>query len=433
MLLDRLFSHLITVGTLELVDADGKLHRFQGEEDGPEVTIRLHDPKLHTRIFLNPELVVGEAYMNGTLTVENGGTIYDFLVLATMNIEKAGGSLHPFANFVKSIDIKFRRFYQRNSQLWARKNVAHHYDLSGELYDLFLDEDRQYSCAYFPTGEEDLETAQKLKKQHIAAKLLLQPGQKVLDIGSGWGGMGLYLAQQGGAEVKGVTLSREQLKRSQARAEKAGLTGQARFELQDYRKVEGRFDRIVSVGMFEHVGVGYYRTYFRKIRELLDVDGVALVHTIGRFDPPGTTNPWIRKYIFPGGYIPALSEIMKAIELEGLWVTDVEVLRLHYAMTLRHWRDRFAANREEAAEIYDETFCRMWEFYLAGSEVSFRFLGNNVFQIQMARKQDAVPLVRDYITDWERSTNRIAGDGADNENVESGKPKKRSTKKSGNS
>lgn len=419
MLLDRLFSHLITMGTLELVDADGVLHRFQGDEDGPNVAIHLHDRRLHTRIFLNPELAVGEAYMDGTLTVENGGTIYDFLVLCTMNIEMAGGSLHPFANFIKSIDIKLRRFYQRNSQLWARKNVAHHYDLSGELYDLFLDEDRQYSCAYFPTGEEDLETAQKLKKQHIAAKLLLKPGQKILDIGSGWGGMGLYLAQQGGADVKGVTLSQEQLKRSRLRAEQAGLADKTRFEMQDYRKIEGRFDRIVSVGMFEHVGVGYYRTYFRKIHDLLTDDGVALVHTIGRFDPPGTTNPWIRKYIFPGGYVPALSEIMKAIELEGLWVTDVEILRLHYAMTLRHWRERFEANRDKAAEIYDETFCRMWDFYLAGSEVSFRFLGNNVFQIQLSRQQNAVPLTRDYIADWERSANRIAGSGATNENVQS--------------
>ncbi len=420
MLLDQVFGRLITAGYLQVVDANGKTRRYEGAEDGPHLTIRLHDRRLHTRVFLNPELAVGEAYMNGTLTVEDG-SIYDFLVLAAMNIERAGGTLHPFANFVKGIDKRLRRFYQRNSQLWARKNVAHHYDLSGELYDLFLDEDRQYSCAYFPTGDEDLETAQKLKKQHIAAKLLLEPGQKVLDIGCGWGGMGLYLAGECDADVKGVTLSEEQLKRARARAEAAGLSDKAKFDLQDYRKVEGRFDRIVSVGMFEHVGVGYYRTYFRKIRELLTDDGVALVHTIGRFDPPGTTNPWIRKYIFPGGYIPALSEVMKAIELEGLWVTDVEVLRLHYAMTLRHWRNRFDSNREKAAEIYDETFCRMWEFYLAGSEISFRFLGNNNFQIQLARKQDAVPLTRDYITDWERSANRVAGTGATNENVETEK------------
>ncbi|MEQ9491746.1 MAG: cyclopropane-fatty-acyl-phospholipid synthase family protein [Alphaproteobacteria bacterium] len=421
MLLDQVFGRLMTAGSLKVIDANGKSRLYEGAEDGPHLTIRLHDRRLHTRVFLNPELVVGEAYMNGTLTVEDG-SIYDFLALAAMNIERAGGSLHPFANFVKSVDKRLRRFYQRNSQLWARKNVAHHYDLSGELYDLFLDEDRQYSCAYFPTGDEDLETAQKLKKQHIAAKLLLEPGQKVLDIGCGWGGMGLYLAGECGADVKGVTLSEEQLKRARARAETAGLAEKARFDLQDYRKVDGRFDRIVSVGMFEHVGVGYYRTYFRKIRDLLTDDGVALVHTIGRFDPPGTTNPWIRKYIFPGGYIPALSEVMKAIEMEGLWVTDVEVLRLHYAMTLRHWRDRFAENREKAAKIYDETFCRMWEFYLAGSEISFRYLGNNNFQIQLARKQDAVPLTRDYITDWERSANRVAGSGATNENIQSEKP-----------
>jgi len=399
MLLARLLKHLIRVGTLTVIDAAGRPHRFQGGTAGPSVTVRLHDRRLHRLLFYNPDLHAGEAYTNGTLTVEDA-SLYDFLELIGRNVELAGG-FHPLTDGARWMDKLFRRLHQFNPAGWARSNVAHHYDLSGALYDLFLDTDRQYSCGYFPTGSEDLETAQALKKRHIAKKLLIRPGQTVLDIGSGWGGMGLYLARDFGARVTGVTLSSEQLKLSRSRAETAGLADRVDFRLRDYRSLEGRFDRIVSVGMFEHVGVGYYRTYFRKIRQLLADDGVALVHTIGRFDAPGTTSPWIRKYIFPGGYIPALSEMMAAVEKEGLWTTDVEVLRLHYAATLRHWRHRFAANRDRARELYDETFCRMWEFYLAVSEVSFRHLGNTVFQIQLARRQDAVPLTRDYLTDWQ--------------------------------
>ena len=278
----------------------------------------------------------------------------------------------------------------------ARRNVAHHYDLSAELYDLFLDADRQYSCAYFTDPAQDLETAQLRKKQHIAAKLLLKPGLRVLDIGCGWGGLGIYLAQQLGAEVTGITLSTEQLAIANARVAAAGLDDRAHFHLRDYRHETGSFDRIVSVGMFEHVGVNHYGEFFSTLRKCLADDGVALLHTIGRRDSPGSTNPWLQKYIFPGGYSPSLSELSAAIERSGLWISDIEVLRLHYADTLRHWRLRFEANRARVAALYDERFCRMWEFYLVTSEVSFRHLDNVVFQVQLAKRRDAVPQTRDY-------------------------------------
>jgi cyclopropane-fatty-acyl-phospholipid synthase len=282
--------------------------------------------------------------------------------------------------------------------------VAHHYDLNDQLYDFFLDRDRQYSCAYFKTGDEPIEQAQLDKKRHIAAKLLLKPGQKVLDIGSGWGGMALFLSQQFGVDVTGVTLSKEQLAVSNRRALEGGLADHVKFKLLDYRQENGRYDRIVSVGMFEHVGSDHYIEYFRKVKALLKEDGVMLLHAIGRMEPPGGTNTWLKKYIFPGGYTPALSEVLTAIEKVGLWVTDIEVLRLHYARTLRHWRGRFNANRERIKQMagYDERFCRMWEFYLAGCEVAFRYMNQMVFQIQIARRVDAVPLTRNYMVDAER-------------------------------
>jgi cyclopropane-fatty-acyl-phospholipid synthase len=285
----------------------------------------------------------------------------------------------------------------------AQRNVAHHYDLNDQLYDFFLDRDRQYSCAYFKTGNESLEQAQVDKKHHIAAKMLLQPGQNVLDIGSGWGGMGLFLSQQFGVDVTGVTLSKEQHAISSRRALEGGLADRVRFKLLDYRQEQSRYDRIVSVGMFEHVGVAHYVEFFTKVKELLKDDGIMLLHAIGRMEPPGGTNTWLRKYIFPGGYTPALSEVLSAIEKVGLWVTDIEILRLHYAETLRHWRQRFLANRERIKQMagYDDRFCRMWEFYLAGCEVAFRYMNQMVFQIQIAQKQDAVPLTRDYLIDAE--------------------------------
>jgi len=398
MLASHFFRHLITVGTLTLIDANGKTHRFAGAP-GPAVTIRLHDRALHYRLLLNPYLAFGEAYMDGTLTVEEG-TIYDALELAGLNV--AAIDSYPWQRLQEKLARILRAVQTYNPIGRAQRNVAHHYDLSDQLYDLFLDGDRQYSCAYFVTDNDSLEAAQDNKKLHLASKLLLKPGQKVLDIGSGWGGLALYLARLVGVDITGVTLSVEQQKVAQGRARSAGLADKVRFHLRDYRHENGKYDRIVSVGMFEHVGATHYREFFTKVRDLLTDDGVMLLHSIGRAGPPSGTNPWLRKYIFPGGYTPSLSEVLSAVEKVGLWVTDVEVLRLHYASTLREWRRRFAGNRDKIRALYDERFCRMWEFYLAGCEIAFRHLGQIVFQMQLSRRLGAVPLTRDYIADFER-------------------------------
>ena len=398
MLLSEFAKRVIVEGDLTIVDADGRRHRL-GDGRGSRAVIRLHDKSLHRRLAINPYLYIGEAFMEGSLTIEQG-SLYDFLDICAANEWRV--SSHPLSRAVAAFERLLRRLHQYNPAPRARANVAHHYDLSDSLYDLFLDGDRQYSCAYFTDDHEDLERAQQDKKRHLAAKLLLKPGLRVLDIGSGWGGLGLYLAEAGAGEVVGVTLSKEQLKVSRERARRAGLSDRVRFELCDYRAVEGKFDRIVSVGMFEHVGVRHYPEFFGALRKLLADDGVALLHSIGRADGLGATNAFIRKYIFPGGYSPALSEVLPVVERLGLWVTDIEILRLHYAKTLRLWRKRFAANRARIAKLYDERFCRMWEFYLVGSELTFRRMGHMVFQLQLAKHQDAVPLTRDYVTDWER-------------------------------
>jgi cyclopropane-fatty-acyl-phospholipid synthase len=408
MLLASLLRRLVRVGRLTLIDAGGAVHRFgDGDENASAVTIRVHDPSLHWRLALRPELVAGEAYMDGTLTVEDG-SIYDFLDLIGRNVARSGKTS------VRVPTSKLRRLLRRvrqfNPVARAERNVAHHYDLTGTLYELFLDSDRQYSCAYFSRPDDSLETAQERKKRHIAAKLRLRPGMRVLDIGCGWGGLALYLAEHCGADVTGITLSREQLDVATERAAERGLSDRVRFELRDYRALTGTYDRIVSVGMFEHVGVNHYRTYFRTVNDRLADDGIALVHTIGRCEPPGGTNPWLQKYIFPGGYTPALSEVVAAIERAPLYTTDVEILRLHYAETLRHWRARFLHNRPAIAGIYDERFCRMWEFYLAACEISFRYLRLVVFQIQLTRSQEALPIIRDYMVDDERALRAAADD-----------------------
>ncbi|MEQ8699238.1 MAG: cyclopropane-fatty-acyl-phospholipid synthase family protein [Bauldia litoralis] len=359
VLLAKLLSRVVRVGRLVMIDALGKTHVFgDGAPGQPSATFRLHDRSLHRQILLNPKLRIGEAYMAGTLTIEDG-TLYDFIDVLALNLDNFErdtlvGTLGGWLSRVT------RGLQQYNPVGRAQKNVAHHYDLSGSLYDLFLDKDRQYSCAYFSNNNESLEEAQQSKKLHLAAKLLLQPGQKVLDIGSGWGGLALYLAKTAKVDVTGVTLSQEQHGVSEARARDEGLDDKVHFKLLDYREEDARYDRIVSVGMFEHVGAVHYREFFRKIRDLLVDDGVALLHTIGRMTPPGSTNVWLRKYIFPGGYTPALSETAAAIEREGLWITDVEVLRLHYADTLREWRRRFQANRDKVQALYDERFCWIW-------------------------------------------------------------------------
>jgi len=397
MLLSRLFERIITTGRLRVIDAGGLLHTFGS--GGTTVTIRLHDPALHWKLAARPRLYFGEAFMDGKLTIEEGG-LYDLIDLFAVNLEALPAGLT--SQLLNGYLTLFRRLHQYNPLPRARQNVAHHYDLSDQLYELFLDRDWQYSCGYFRDGSEDLDTAQLDKKQPIAAKLLIRPGQRVLDIGSGWGGLALYLAGECGAHVTGLTLSVEQHKVATRRAAAAGLADRLSFHLRDYREEVGHYDRIVSVGMFEHVGVNHYRAFFTKLKSLLAPDGVALLHSIGRKDGPGATNPWIRKYIFPGGYVPALSEVLPTIEQVRLWVTDIEILRLHYAETLRAWRLRFERNRNRARAIYDERFCRMWEMYLVASEIAFRRQDHMVFQIQLAKAVDAVPLTRDYMLDWER-------------------------------
>jgi len=362
--------------------------------------MRLHDRWAPLQLGLNPDLMLGQLYMDGRLSVENG-SIADLLSLLFVNMGRSSPS--RFQRLVQRWRVFTRRLSQFNPQSRARAHAAHHYDLSGELYEMFLDSDKQYSCAYFATGSETLEQAQAAKKRHISAKLdLVRPGLKVLDIGCGWGGLALDLAGECDADVLGVTLSENQVAVARRRAEQARLVDRCRFELADYRTIIGTYDRIVSVGMFEHVGVGYYPTFFAKVRDLLADDGVMVLHTIGRLDGPGSTNPWIAKYIFPGGYIPALSEVTSVVEKSGLIVSDVEVLRLHYAETLFEWRRRFLARRDEAERLHGQRFCRMWEFYLAASEMTFRFGWQAVFQIQLIKDIAAMPMTRDYMVDRER-------------------------------
>jgi cyclopropane-fatty-acyl-phospholipid synthase len=393
----RLLQAGIRKGRISVIDHHGQRQDFGS--GSPAVTLRLHDAKVSMEMGLNPWLKVGEAYMDGRLTIE-AGSLYDLIEIGMAN---TSGLMGAKMQRVMALVNKLLRWWHQNNPIGqAQRNVAHHYDLSRQLFELFLDESMQYSCAYFPRPEATLAEAQQAKMRHIASKLLLEPGQRVLDIGCGWGGLGIYLAKTAGVKVTGVTLSREQHEVACQRVKAAGLEGQVEFKLQDYRLEPSRFDRIVSVGMFEHVGLKHFPEFFAKVESLLVEGGVALLHAIGRRDGPGHTNPWLRKYIFPGGYSPALSEVLPVIERTGLWVTDIEILRLHYAETLRCWRENFNRNRDKIRSLYDERFCRMWEFYLIGSEISFRYDYNMVFQIQMSRGIKAVPITRDYMFDWER-------------------------------
>ena len=395
-MLAGVLTRVVRIGSISLIDSAGQLHMI-GDGSPPAGTIRFLSRHAELEMLVRPTLALGEGYMNGSVRIEDG-SVYDVLAVLARNADNIPrGSLIAWAARVGTW------LKQRNPVDRARRHVAHHYDLSSNLYDLFLDADRQYSCAYFTKPNDTLDDAQSAKKRHVASKLQLdRPGLRVLDIGSGWGGLGVYLASETGVDVTGITLSVEQQKFSMAQVAAKGMERQVRFNLQDYREQEGQFDRIVSVGMFEHVGKRNYVEFFKKLRDLLTRDGVALVHTCGYADRPGPVDPFIRKYIFPGADQPSLSEVADAVERSGLIITDVEVLRLHYAETLRCWRTRFCARWQDAARLYDERFCRMWEYYLALCEVGFRYRSSVVFQMQLTRLMTATPITREYMMDCER-------------------------------
>jgi cyclopropane-fatty-acyl-phospholipid synthase len=387
-------AKVVRTGSLQVTTADGETLVF-GDGTEPSVRVRLMDTRALWSLLLDPDLKTGELFTDGRLVIEQG-TIYDFGAL----VLRHGGQIETstIVRTINRIRTTALLWGQRNNPLRSRRNVAHHYDLGDPLYALFLDSNWQYSCAYFETDEQSLDDAQLAKKRHVAGKLRLESGHRVLDIGCGWGGLACYLAETAGAaEVLGVTLSQEQLARARRTAGERGLTDRVRFDLTDYRAVRGKFDRIVSVGMFEHVGLRHYAAFIDTCRELLADDGVMLLHTIGCTDAPGLTNPWLTRYIFPGGHLPSLSDIVAVVERSGLIITDIETLRFHYADTLKAWRANFMERRAEAVAMFDERFCRMWEYYLAMAEAAFRFDTVVVFQIQMTKRRDAVPRTRDYI------------------------------------
>ena len=406
-ILDRILARLIHHGNLVVINEHGESRTFGTATAGwPSVTLRIHSPGAARRILLNPRLGLGEAYMDGSVTIDDDDVMGFVELVRRNNPWENGGEIGDRKPVKKLLEQIARPFRQLNSLTNSRSNVAHHYDISNDFYKLWLDEDMQYSCAYWSEADATLEQAQLAKKAHIAAKLALQPGQKVLDIGCGWGGMAMYLNQVAGVEVLGITLSEEQLKLARERAETAGVADKVRFELIDYRvlakRTPGYFDRIVSVGMFEHVGVPQFDTFFRACANLLNDDGVMLLHTIGRMGPPGATDAFTRKYIFPGGYIPALSETLAASEKVKLIHSDIENLRLHYALTLREWYARVRANRNVIVAQNGERFYRMWIFYLAGATAAFESGGMCNYQIQYIRNRRSLPITRDYIGDVER-------------------------------
>lgn len=397
--LSHMLQSFVQAGSLDVIDASGIKHRFGGKKPGPAVTMKLTDPTLYRGLFFNPELAAGEAYMDGRMSFP-GSSLREFLTLFSINRLSLGS--YPLQAVLKRVSRGLKRFQQANPIGKAQQNVAHHYDIGNDLYRRFLDKGMFYSCAYFQNETDTLEDAQRNKCRLIASKLCLRPGMRVLDIGSGWGGLAIYLASVADVEVLGVTLSKEQYALAVERAAAAGLSKRVRFLLKDYRELDERFDRIVSVGMFEHVGVAHYHEFFAKVNALMPDDGVMLLHSIGHMSPPGTASPWMRKYIFPGAYSPALSEVFPAVENNSLWVTDLEFLRVHYATTLKHWHERFEAHRAEIANMYDERFCRMFEFYLVSAEMMFRTGSQEVFHMQLSRRRDVAPIVRDYMTDLQR-------------------------------
>ncbi|GAB1715184.1 MAG: cyclopropane-fatty-acyl-phospholipid synthase [Nitrobacter sp.] len=402
-MLDAYLRQSVRNGSLGIIWPNGRQARY-GEEHRPQVVVRLNGPLTPLKLALHPYLYLGEAYMDGSLRLERG-TLWDLMDLLCKNLagQRDGWLLRLARPMISSLT-------QHNSRRLARRHVAHHYDLSNKLYRLFLDKDLQYSCAYFKRPDLTLDAAQAAKKRHLIAKLQLQAGQRVLDIGCGWGGLALSVAEAANVEVLGITLSREQLEVARQRASEAGLSGRVKFKLMDFRDVKkDAFDRIVSVGMFEHVGAPNYAAFFEQIRKLLSPSGIAVLHAIGRMHGPSITSRWMQKYIFPGGYIPALSQVIPHVERCGLWLTDLEILRLHYAKTLRLWRERIQQSREAVEKLYDKRFCRMWEYYLVASEMSFRYAGFMVFQIQLAKAVGAVPLTRDYLFETERDVTPFFG------------------------
>lgn len=405
-LLSGLLDRFVQKGTLTIVDASGARHVFGGKVPGPEATMRLHSKAVERRIFFNPELAVAEAYMDGDVTFEDGTDVHQFLTLFSKNRAPLGQ--HRVQGLLRRAWKANRRRQQANSVENAKSQARSHYDLSTEMYRLFLDEGMNYSCALYRDENDSLEQAQINKLIHIAAKLRIEPGTRVLEIGGGWGSLAIMMARAG-AEVTSLNVSPEQVKIARQRVAEAGVEDKISFVLEDYRQHQGTYDRVVSVGMMEHVGVYNFDDYFNTVRDRLTEDGFAMIHSIGRMTPPGTTGPFFRKYIFPGGYVPALSETFASLERCGLWVCDVELLRLHYAWTVRDWRLRFQENRDAAKALYDERFCRMWEFYLSAAELGFVDGSNMVFQLLLSRERDAVPLIRDWITDEGRALQEKLG------------------------
>ena len=394
MSLISFLNNLFKQDGFELIDSNKKKYVIGKPTKDKPIVIRFLDQKLMQKLLINPDLYFGEAYMNGSLVIENC-TLTDFLDLAFKNIGR--GNINSYGAVIKKIKGTFGYLTNLNKIIKSKENVAHHYDISEKLYDLFLDENRQYSCAYFKNDNDTLEQAQSNKIHHIIKKLNIQPNQKVLDVGSGWGTLALAIAKETNASVTGITLSENQFEYSQNKAKEMNLSNQVDFKLIDYRQLNEKFDRIVSVGMFEHVGRNFYRTYFNKVFQLLNEKGIALIHTIGSSMPPRDPQPWIQKYIFPGGYTPSLSEISKPIEKSGLIVSDIEVLRMHYAHTLRNWKERFLSKKDTVLDMFDEKFFRMWEFYLASCEMAFKWGDQVVFQLQLANDNSSVPNTRDYI------------------------------------
>ena len=394
MNISTVYNKLIKEDGFIIVDSNNNKHVIGKPEKENPITIRLLDKKLNYKLIFSPALYFGEAYTNGSIKIENG-SLTEFLNIIFKNFGRR--EITNFDYILNKIRGTYRFLTNFNFILKSKKNVAHHYDISEKLYDLFLDEKRQYSCAYFKNDNDSLETAQNNKIQHIIKKLNLKPNQKVLDIGSGWGSLAIEIAKASKCEVIGITLSENQLEYSNKKAKELNLENQVRFKMMDYRELNEKFDRIVSIGMFEHVGRKFYNKYFKIISKLLNNNGVALIHTIGSVNPPRDPHPWITKYIFPGGYTPSLSEVVKPIENSGLIISDMEVLKMHYSHTLRHWKERFSSKKNQVLDMFDEKFFRMWEFYLTGCEMTFKWGDQVVFQFQLTKNYTSVPNTRDYI------------------------------------